>query len=89
MTEVKGLTTRVKEWYDKMCARSKYSRSCRRAAAMVRESERRVQIREYDGEMYLALDDVPVLPADGIAWDLPTAVAVSREAWTKYHLDNQ
>lgn len=87
-TEAKGLMAHVKEWCDKMYARSKYNRSCRRAAAMVRESELRVQIREYDGEMYLALDGVPVLPADGIVWDLPTAVAVSREVWTKYHLDD-
>ncbi len=88
VTREKGLLTRMTEWWRAVCARSENRNRHRRTAAMVRESAHRVQIREFDGEMYLALDNVPVLPADGIAWDLPTAVAVSREAWVKYHLNN-
>lgn len=84
-TEAQGMKTRMSEWWRAMCARSRERSQRRRAATLVREADGRVQIREFDGEMYLSVDNVPVLPADGIAWDLPTAVAVSREAWVKYH----
>lgn len=56
----------------------------KRAAAIVRESEQRVQTREFSGEIYLCVNDVPVIPADGLTWDLPTAVTVAREAYAQW-----
>ncbi len=84
-TTTAGVMARMSEWWRGMRARSKERSQRRRYKTLAREADARVQIREFGGEMYLALDNVPVLPADGIAWDLPTAVAVSREAWVKYH----
>ena len=55
-----------------------------RQAALSKASKSRVQAREFRGEIYLCLDDVPLLPVDALKWDLPTAVAVAREAWMQY-----
>lgn len=55
-----------------------------RAAALVRESEAIVQAREFSGEVYVCFNNVPILPADGLTWDVPTTLAVAREAWLKW-----
>lgn len=55
-----------------------------KAAALVRESETIVQAREFSGEVYLCFNNVPLLPADGLTWEVPTALAVAREAWLKW-----
>ena len=55
-----------------------------RAAALVRESEAIVQAREFSGEVYVCFNNVPILPADGLTWDVPTTLAVARKAWLKW-----
>ena len=55
-----------------------------RAAALVRESEERIQAREFNGEVYLCYNNVPLVPDDGLAWDIPTTLAVARESWLKW-----
>lgn len=59
-------------------------KAAQKAAALVRESEAIVQAREFSGEVYVCFNNVPILPADGLTWDVPTALAVAREAWLKW-----
>lgn len=56
----------------------------RRLLPSVRESEAIVQAREFSGEVYVCFNNVPILPADGLTWDVPTTLAVAREAWLKW-----
>ena len=58
-------------------------KAAQKAAALVRESEAIVQAREFSGEVYVCFNNVPILPADGLTWDVPTTLAVAREAWLK------
>ena len=60
------------------------ARNEKKAAALVRESEAIVQAREFSGEVYVCFNNVPILPADGLTWDVPTTLAVAREAWLKW-----
>ena len=59
-------------------------KAAQKAAALVRESEAIVQAREFSGEVYVCFNNVPLLPADGLTWEVPTALAVAREAWLKW-----
>lgn len=58
--------------------------AAKKAAELVRESEAIVQAREFSGEVYVCFNNVPILPADGLTWDVPTTLAVAREAWLKW-----
>lgn len=71
-------------WLRKQQERRSKKRAARRQKALAGECEHSVQAREFCGEIYLCLNDVPLLPADGLSWDLPTAVAVAREAYVKW-----
>lgn len=59
-------------------------KAAKKAAEFVRESEAIVQAREFSGEVYVCFNNVPILPADGLTWDVPTTLAVAREAWLKW-----
>ena len=59
-------------------------KAAKKAAELVRESEAIVQAREFSGEVYVCFNNVPILPADGLTWDVPTTHAVAREAWLKW-----
>lgn len=75
---------RLNQW---LCAR-RARRMAKRAEAthkaLARESEVVVQAREFDGEVYLCVNDSPIVPAEGLTWDLPTALAVARASWLKW-----
>ena len=73
-----------------LCARRRAAASRRKALLACRlayEARSAVQVREYGGEVWLCLGGQPVLPVDGIKWDLPTALDVSREAWVKKRME--
>lgn len=59
-------------------------KAAKKAAELVRESEAIVQAREFSGEVYVCFNNVPILPADGLTRDVPTTLAVAREAWLKW-----
>lgn len=56
----------------------------RRAERRMADARRAVQVREFCGEVFVCMDGVPVVPADGMKWDLPTVLDVAREAYIKY-----
>lgn len=81
---MKRMIDNVKAWLEKKHEARQQRQAEKRAAAIARESEKQVQTREFSGEIYLCVNDVPMMPADGLTWDLPTAVAVAREAYAKW-----
>lgn len=81
----------MKEMYERLSAWLRETRRRRterkKAAAecrMVMDARRAVQVREFGGEVFVCMDGVPMLPVDGLKWDLPTVLDVSREAYVKY-----
>lgn len=81
----------MKEIYERVAAwlrgvrrrraeRKKAAAECR----MVMDARRIVQVREFAGEVFVCMDGVPMLPVDGLKWDLPTVLDVSREAYIKF-----
>ena len=74
----------IKAWLRAERKARRARQAARKAAALVRESETIVQAREFSGEVYLCFNNVPLLPADGLTWEVPTALVVAREAWLKW-----
>lgn len=73
----------------------RYWRMCvRRRTYMNRLIEERrkaldaVQVKEYRGKLYLAVNDVPVLDGNYIDGFIPTALNKAREAYVSYRMDN-
>lgn len=81
---MKRMIDNMKVWLEEKRKVHQKRQTAKRAAAIGRESEKRVQTREFSGEIYLCVNDVPVMPAEGLTWDLPTAVTVAREAYKKW-----
>ena len=73
----------IKAWLSAKREARRKKQAALRAAALVRESEERIQAREFNGEVYLCYNNVPLVPDDGLAWDIPTTLAVARESWLK------
>ncbi len=78
------ILTNIKMWLSAKRKAQRERKAAQKAAALVRESEAIVQAREFSGEMYVCFNNVPLLPADGLTWEIPTALAVAREAWLKW-----
>ena len=74
----------LKAWLNAERKAQRERKAAQKAAALVRESEDIVQAREFSGEMYICFNNVPLLPADGLTWEIPTTLAVAREAWLKW-----
>lgn len=78
------ILTNIKMWLSAKRKAHRERKAAQKAAALERESEAIVQAREFSGEVYICFNNVPLLPADGLTWEVPTALAVAREAWLKW-----
>lgn len=78
------ILTNIKMWLSAKRKAHRERKAAQKAAALVRESEAIVQAREFSGEVYVCFNNVPILPADGLTWDVPATLAVAREAWLKW-----
>jgi hypothetical protein len=78
------ILTNIKMWLSAKRKAHRERKAAQKAAALVRESEAIVQAREFSGEVYVCFNNVPILPADGLTRDVPTTLAVAREAWLKW-----
>lgn len=75
---------RAAAWLRGMRRRRAERRKAAAECRMVMDARRAVQVREFGGEVFVCMDGVPMLPVDGLKWDLPTVLDVSREAYVKY-----
>lgn len=74
----------INAWLSAKRKAQRARKAAKKAAELVRESEAIVQAREFSGEVYVCFNNVPILPADGLTRDVPTTLAVAREAWLKW-----
>lgn len=75
---------RAAAWLRGMRRRRAERRKVVAECRMLMDARRAVQVREFGGEVFVCMDGVPMLPVDGLKWDLPTVLDVSREAYVKY-----
>lgn len=78
------IVTNIKMWLSAKRKAHRERKAAQKAAALVRESEAIVQAREFSGEVYVCFNNVPILSADGLTWNVQTTLDVAREAWLKW-----
>ncbi len=74
----------IKAWLREMTAARKARRAEQARRMLSRESETLIQAREFNGEVYLCVNNEPIVPTDGLKWDLPTTLEVARDSWFKW-----
>lgn len=81
---MKKILTSIKQWLQAYGERMRADRSKAKLARLEMESKRRLQVMEYEGEVYLSYDGVPLLTEDEFGSDLVEVLEAMRENWKKY-----
>lgn len=74
----------LKSWINEKLAAYKKGAAEKRSRAIARESERAVQLREFNGSVYICLNDIPVVKGEYVCGDIVDAVKGVREAWIQW-----
>lgn len=86
---MKKTISRLVSWLRSMHERAVEARLTRQGLRLTRESRRAVQVMEFEGDVYISVNGVPVVPTDALAWDTPTTLNVAREAYMQYKEENE
>lgn len=81
---MKKIFTSIKQWLQAYGERMRADRSKAKLNRLEMESKRRLQVMEYEGEVYLSYDGVPLLTEDEFGSDLVETLEAMRENWKKY-----
>ena len=81
---MKQIIETIKAWLHARRERMASEKAARREYELTAASRSVVQVKEFGGEVFLAFDGTPLLPIDGLKWDVPTTLDVAREAYVKY-----
>lgn len=76
--------SRLMAWLRSQRAASLAKAAARRRQMIERESKRAVQVREFEGGIYLCLDGVPLVNTDYMCGDMAEAVKEARIVWAKW-----
>lgn len=82
---MKETMNRIKEAWRRWCHLHSERKRMRLHNRLALEAERRVSVMAWGGEVYLAVDGVPVLPAYELQTYLPESVEMARSTWVSYH----
>ena len=58
----------------------------KREKELRREALRRIQVREYEGQLYFCCDDIPLLNKEDFCLDVEAILDSVRERYVDYHL---
>lgn len=81
---MKATMKTFKSWIDEKVAAYKKAAAEKKNRAIARESERAVQVREFDGSVYICLNDIPVIKGEYVSGDIVSAVKCVRQAWIQW-----
>lgn len=74
-------------WWSRITARWADWRIRRLNKSLRRSSDNAIQLMEFDGEMYICHEGIPVVSAKRLKTDAVTVVRESREVWIDYKLN--
>lgn len=81
-----NLLERASQWLDRQAQRREERQREKRRREIEARAALMIQAREYQGRIYLAVGQEPIVEADSLALPLPQAIEAARQAWTAYHL---
>lgn len=86
----------LKNYINNLSKQSKLDNAARIKMVAKREAERALQVREFQGELFLSYNNRPILPLvailGGDSGDATKAIStlqISREVYTRYLMDNE
>lgn len=85
---MKKLFFAVKAWWKKISEEAHRQKVLKHERNIKREALSRLQAREFEGEIYLCFDNVPLIQEVDLVSDLGCALADAREHYLEYRLLN-
>lgn len=85
---MKKLFFAVKAWWKKISEEAHRQKVLKHERNIKREALSRLQAREFEGDIYLCFDNVPLIQEVDLVSDLGCALADAREHYLEYRLLN-
>lgn len=83
---MKKLFIAVKAWWDKVSEEAHRKKVLKHERNIKREALSRLQAREFEGEIYLCFDNVPIIQEVDLVEDLGYVLETAREHYLEYLL---
>ena len=78
----------VKAWWKKISEEAHRQKVLKHEQNIKREALRRLQAREFEGDIYLCFDNVPIIQEVDLIGDLGYVLETAREHYLEYRLLN-
>lgn len=85
---MKKLFIAVKAWWKKVSEEAHRQKVLKHERNIKREALSRLQAREFEGEIYLCFDNVPIIQEVDLVSDLGSVLTDARELYLEYRLLN-
>lgn len=85
---MKKLFIAVKAWWEKISEEAHRQKVLKHERNIKREALSRLQAREFEGDIYLCFDNVPILQEVDLVGDLGHMLETAREHYLEYRLAN-
>lgn len=85
---MKKLFIAVKAWWEKISEEAHRKKVLKHERNIKREALVRLQAREFEGEIYLCFDNVPIIQEVDLVEDLGYVLETARENYLEYRLTN-
>ena len=85
---MKKLFIAIKAWWEKISEEAHRQKMLKHERNIKREALSRLQAREFEGEIYLCFDNVPIIQEVDLIGDLGYVLETAREHYLEYRLLN-
>lgn len=85
---MKKLFIAVKAWWEKISEEAHRQKVLKHERNIKREALSRLQAREFEGEIYLCFDNVPIVQEEDLAGCLGYTLDTARKHYLEYRLAN-
>lgn len=85
---MKKLFIAIKAWWEKISEEAHRQKVLKHERNIKREALSRLQAREFEGDIYLCFDNVPILQEVDLVGDLGHMLETAREYYLEYRLAN-
>lgn len=85
---MKKLFIAIKAWWEKISEEAHRQKVLKHERNIKREALSRLQAREFEGDIYLCFDNVPILQEVDLVGDLGHMLETAREHYLEYRLAN-
>lgn len=85
---MKKLFIAVKAWWEKISEEAHHQKMLKHERNIKREALSRLQAREFEGEIYLCFDNVPILQEADLSGGVGYMLEIAREHYLEYRLVN-